>query len=58
MGDLRVGEEAEFAGLDLSEHRESAYVFGSTSGTSPSHAAPSSFSSAAVGHGEARESTA
>jgi hypothetical protein len=57
MGDLRVGEEAEFAGLDLSEHRESAYVFGSTSGTSPSHA-PASFSSAAVGHGEARESTA
>ncbi|TFG92633.1 MAG: ammonium transporter, partial [Myxococcales bacterium] len=57
MGDLRVGEEEEFAGLDRSEHRESAYVFGATSGTSPSHA-PSSLGSAAVGHGEARESTA
>jgi hypothetical protein len=57
MGDLRVGAEAEFVGLDLSEHSESAYVFGTTSGTPASHGA-SSFSSEAVGHGEARQSTA
>jgi len=57
MGDLRVADEAEFEGLDLSEHSESAYVFGSTSGSPASHAA-SSVTSAAVGHGEARQSTA
>jgi len=57
MGDLRVGDEAEFEGLDLSEHSESAYVFGSTSGSPASHAA-SSATSAPIGHGEARESTA
>jgi Amt family ammonium transporter len=33
FGNLRVDEEAEFEGLDLSEHSESAYVFGSASGT-------------------------
>jgi Amt family ammonium transporter len=37
FGDLRVGEEAEFEGLDLSEHSESAYVFGAASGTPASH---------------------
>ncbi len=34
FGNLRVGEEAEFEGLDLSEHSESAYSFGSQSGSS------------------------
>ena len=28
MGDLRVGDEAEHEGLDLAEHRETAYVLG------------------------------
>jgi len=37
LGNLRVEEEAEFAGLDLSEHSESAYQFGSASGTPASH---------------------
>ena len=37
FGKLRVDDEAEFEGLDLSEHRESAYVFGSASGTPASH---------------------
>ncbi len=31
-GGLRVTDDDEFAGLDLSQHSESAYVFGSTSG--------------------------
>ena len=57
MGDLRVTDESEFEGLDLSEHSESAYVFGSTSGSPAAHG-PSAFGSAAVGHGEARQSTA
>jgi len=57
MGSLRVDEESEFVGLDLSEHSESAYVFGSTSGTPASHAA-SSHASEGLGHGEARESIA
>jgi hypothetical protein len=57
MGSLRVDEESEFVGLDLSEHSESAYVFGSTSGTPASHAA-SSHASEGLGHGQARESIA
>ena len=28
FGSLRVGDEAEFEGLDVSEHSESAYAFG------------------------------
>jgi Amt family ammonium transporter len=37
FGSLRVDSEAEFEGLDLSEHSESAYVFGAASGTPASH---------------------
>ena len=33
FGSLRVDDEAEFLGLDLSEHSESAYEFGTASGT-------------------------
>jgi ammonium transporter, Amt family len=33
FGSLRLEEEAEFDGVDLSEHSESAYVFGAASGT-------------------------
>jgi len=33
FGSLRVSEEAEYAGLDLSEHSETAYSFGPTSGS-------------------------
>jgi Amt family ammonium transporter len=32
FGSLRVGDEAEFEGLDVSEHSESAYMFGSSGG--------------------------
>jgi Amt family ammonium transporter len=39
FGTLRVDDEAEFAGLDLSEHSESAYEFGTASGTSATHMA-------------------
>jgi Amt family ammonium transporter len=39
FGTLRVEDEAEFVGLDLSEHSESAYEFGTASGTSASHMA-------------------
>jgi Amt family ammonium transporter len=37
FGTLRVDDEAEFVGLDLSEHSESAYEFGTASGTATSH---------------------
>jgi len=33
FGSLRVGDDAEYAGLDLSEHSETAYTFGPASGT-------------------------
>ncbi len=56
MGDLRVNDEAEFAGLDLSEHQESAYMFGAASG-SPASLGGSTLAST-VAHGEARESNA
>jgi len=36
FGNLRLDEEAEFEGVDLSEHSESAYAFGATSGM-PAH---------------------
>jgi len=39
FGSLRVEAEAEFAGLDLAEHSESAYEFGTASGTSAAHMA-------------------
>jgi Amt family ammonium transporter len=39
FGSLRVDDEAEFLGLDLSEHSESAYEFGTASGTAAGHAA-------------------
>ena len=39
FGSLRVEDEDEFVGLDLSEHSESAYEFGTASGTSTAHAA-------------------
>ncbi len=39
FGSLRVGEEAEFEGLDLAEHSESAYVFGSATGSPALHTA-------------------
>ena len=39
FGSLRLDEESEFEGIDLAEHSETAYVFGSASGTSTSHAA-------------------
>ncbi|MEB2346910.1 MAG: ammonium transporter [Deltaproteobacteria bacterium] len=42
FGSLRVDDEAEFAGLDLAEHSESAYEFGTASGTSASHMAAGS----------------
>ena len=37
FGDLRLDAESEFAGADLSEHSESAYLFGSASGSSGAH---------------------
>ena len=37
LGSLRLDEEAEFEGVDLAEHRESAYVFGAASGSPSSH---------------------
>jgi ammonium transporter, Amt family len=37
---LRVDEDDEFQGLDLSQHSESAYVMGATGGYESGHAAP------------------
>jgi Amt family ammonium transporter len=37
FGSLRLDEEAEFVGVDLSEHSETAYMFGSASGSPTSH---------------------
>ena len=37
FGSLRLEEEAEFEGIDLAEHSETAYVFGAASGTHASH---------------------
>jgi Amt family ammonium transporter len=37
FGSLRLDAEAEFEGVDLSEHSESAYVFGAASGSPVSH---------------------
>jgi len=48
FGKLRVDEEAEFEGLDLAEHRESAYVFGASSGTPATHGASAGAAHSAV----------
>jgi Amt family ammonium transporter len=37
FGSLRLDEESEFLGVDLSEHSETAYMFGSASGSPASH---------------------
>jgi len=42
FGNLRLDEEAEFVGIDLAEHSETAYVFGTASGTSAAHLSDSS----------------
>jgi Amt family ammonium transporter len=39
FGNLRLDEESEFLGVDLSEHSETAYMFGSASGSPASHSA-------------------
>jgi Amt family ammonium transporter len=49
FGSLRLDEEAEFEGVDLAEHSETAYVFGSASGTSTPHAAVAVDAPAPVG---------
>jgi Amt family ammonium transporter len=40
FGSLRVSDDAEYAGLDLSEHSETAYTFGSASGSPASALEP------------------
>ena len=54
FGNLRLDEEAEFEGIDLAEHSETAYVFGAASGTPATHGTVSS----AIPIGATRESTA
>ena len=49
FGSLRLSEEAEFDGVDLSEHSETAYTFGAASGTPASHAEMASGSPALAG---------
>jgi Amt family ammonium transporter len=49
FGNLRLDEEAEFEGVDLSEHSESAYVFGAASGTPASHLESTGHAVPAVG---------
>ena len=39
FGSLRLDEESEFLGVDLAEHSETAYMFGSASGSPASHSA-------------------
>ena len=39
FGSLRLDEESEFLGVDLSEHSETAYMFGAASGSPASHSA-------------------
>jgi Amt family ammonium transporter len=46
FGSLRLDAEAEFEGVDLSEHSESAYVFGAASGSPASHLEAASHSHA------------
>jgi ammonia channel protein AmtB len=55
FGSLRLEEEAEFAGVDLAEHSETAYVFGAASGTAVVHHSSSEQSAGAhVGIGATR----
>jgi Amt family ammonium transporter len=42
FGSLRLDEEAEFEGVDLAEHSETAYMFGSASGSPATHASHAS----------------
>ena len=51
FGNLRLDEEAEFLGVDLAEHSESAYVFGSASGSPAAHGvgAPSAVAGSSLG---------
>ena len=56
FGSLRVGEEAEFEGLDLAEHSESAYVFGAASGSQSMHPSSSAQGAGAPSFAAARES--
>jgi Amt family ammonium transporter len=58
FGNLRVDEEAEFEGLDLAEHSESAYVFGAASGSPASHPGASAQPAAAASLAARRESLA
>jgi hypothetical protein len=58
FGDLRVDEESEFEGLDLSSHSESAYVFGAASGTSASHGGASAQAASAGALAASRQSLA
>jgi Amt family ammonium transporter len=39
FGSLRLDEESEFVGVDLAEHSETAYMFGSASGSPATHSA-------------------
>jgi Amt family ammonium transporter len=52
LGSLRVSDEAEFDGLDVSEHSESAYAFGSgaSMGSAIGHSSASEAFSGAVQH--------
>jgi ammonium transporter, Amt family len=47
FGSLRVSDDAEYAGLDLSEHSETAYSYGPASGTPASLLEPASHGLAA-----------
>jgi len=58
FGTLRVDEESEFEGLDLSSHSESAYVFGAASGTQASHGATPPQPASASALAASRESLA
>jgi Amt family ammonium transporter len=49
FGSLRADDEAEFVGLDLAEHSESAYEFGTASGTSTAHMAGAGLTVAPIG---------
>ncbi|HTY17662.1 MAG TPA: ammonium transporter [Myxococcota bacterium] len=49
FGSLRVSEEAEYAGLDLSEHSETAYTYGPASGSPASLLEPAGHAVAGVG---------
>ncbi len=58
FGKLRVDDESEFAGLDLSEHSESAYVFGAASGTPASHGGATAQAGASATVAATRQSVA